>query len=485
MRRAVALAVQLAVCGAIAAPPCIASAIPAFARKYGTSCLTCHVVYPKLNPFGEAFRRNGYLFPGIDSDYVKQDTVALGQAAAKKTFPNSVWPDSIPISVPLSIGANGQVVGYPDKNASVPRANNGTQFVLDNLVAEAHIWAGAAFNDNDTVWAEVTFSGGGADVEHAQLLFNNLVGPKHAVNFVVGRGFPTLTSFGPHSTFLADIIIPTAPVTGIFGTLGTAGFVPVSGDPFVLIDNFTGLELNGVVGGWFDYSAGLNAGKNAFGGFFNSETWYAHAGYKIGGMRLDGEGSQGPKNPMKPWAEDAVTLDLYGVHTREHFPNPTTGGVGPAGDTQYTLGVHGRGQLGSGELNVGYYAQHHEQATAALAKVWANVAYGELTYVVYPWLVPGVRVEWIGLRPGGAPNVSDVHIMPGIAFLIRANIKAILVANIESGSGFPADPAGNPLSWMGGSADWGPFVLAPKPTSTPTSSLAEFESLALYLAWAM
>ena len=35
-------------------------AIPAFARKYKTSCATCHTGYPKLNAFGDAFRRNGY-----------------------------------------------------------------------------------------------------------------------------------------------------------------------------------------------------------------------------------------------------------------------------------------------------------------------------------------------------------------------------------------------------------------------------------------
>ena len=61
--------------------------VPAFARKYGTSCLTCHTVYPKLNPFGEAFRRNGYRFPGVDSDFVKQEAVPLGQEAYKKEFP--------------------------------------------------------------------------------------------------------------------------------------------------------------------------------------------------------------------------------------------------------------------------------------------------------------------------------------------------------------------------------------------------------------
>ena len=40
-----------------------ARAVPSFARKYQTSCQTCHTVYPVLNPFGEAFRRDGYRFP--------------------------------------------------------------------------------------------------------------------------------------------------------------------------------------------------------------------------------------------------------------------------------------------------------------------------------------------------------------------------------------------------------------------------------------
>src|SRR5512142_3047679 len=150
------LAVRLLVLLAVAGTALPARAIPAFARKYGTSCLTCHTVYPKLAPFGEAFRRNGYRFPGVDGDYVKQDQVALGQEANKKTFPNSVWPATLPISVPISIGANGQAFWHPDKNASVPRANGGTQFSLDDLVAEAHLWAGAALDDTITLWAELT-----------------------------------------------------------------------------------------------------------------------------------------------------------------------------------------------------------------------------------------------------------------------------------------------------------------------------------------
>src|SRR5438270_7784177 len=86
-----------------------ASAIPVFARKYGTSCQTCHTVYPKLTPFGEAFRRNGFRFPGTDSDYWKQDTITLQPKTATH---ESALLSAIP---PLSFGANGNMVAYPDK----------------------------------------------------------------------------------------------------------------------------------------------------------------------------------------------------------------------------------------------------------------------------------------------------------------------------------------------------------------------------------
>ena len=41
-----------------------ADAIPPFARKYQTACTTCHTAFPKLNPFGMAFRATGYRMPG-------------------------------------------------------------------------------------------------------------------------------------------------------------------------------------------------------------------------------------------------------------------------------------------------------------------------------------------------------------------------------------------------------------------------------------
>jgi hypothetical protein len=44
-----------------------ALAIPAFARKYGMPCSSCHEAWPKLSPFGQNFKDNGYQM-GNDRD---------------------------------------------------------------------------------------------------------------------------------------------------------------------------------------------------------------------------------------------------------------------------------------------------------------------------------------------------------------------------------------------------------------------------------
>ena len=66
----------------VAATSSTAYAVPAFARKYQTSCQTCHSVFPKLNAHGEAFRLRGYRMPAEDEDMVKEPPV-LAQIAGQ------------------------------------------------------------------------------------------------------------------------------------------------------------------------------------------------------------------------------------------------------------------------------------------------------------------------------------------------------------------------------------------------------------------
>lgn len=92
-------------------PP--AQAIPPFARKYKTSCTTCHDDFPHLNDFGKAFKDAGFKFPTDDETFLKEPPVLLGAPAQKDLWPNTVWPGTIPGLPPIGLRYNQffQVVG--------------------------------------------------------------------------------------------------------------------------------------------------------------------------------------------------------------------------------------------------------------------------------------------------------------------------------------------------------------------------------------
>jgi len=467
MRAIRSITVAVAALVLLAAAP--ARAIPAFARKYGTSCQTCHTVYPKLTPFGEAFRRNGFRFPGSDGDFVKQEKIALGQDAYKDVFPNSVWPGTIPDSIPIGVGFNGQAVLHPDKNASAAKQDNGSIFTMNDLVAEGHLWAGGSFSERVTFFGEVTFSSAGTvDVEHAQLHFNDLLGPKHLINVRIGRGFSTLTSFGPHGSYVADAIMPSLALTAMYGSTSSS---------WNLLDHYNGIEVTGVVGGRFDYSIGVNAGANT--DIRPSENAYAHLGFKLGGMRLDGEGDQAGSD--KPWAENALTVDVFGYRATSRYVGADTA---PQDDRVWLVGGNLRAQWQSLELNAGFYQEWHDRALindtgdGTIGAV-AFAQYDELSYVVFPWLVPALRFEYLSVRPDGHDEVHDLRLMPGVAFLIRPNVKFVLVGQIELANGVstnqtPGVPAST-FSW----APVGGFA-APVPGMT----VSEIESITGTVAFA-
>ncbi len=431
--------------------------VPAFARKYGTSCLTCHTIYPKLNPFGEAFRRNGYRFPGVDSDFVKQETVPLGQDAYKKEFPNSVWPGTLPGSVPLALGFNGQAVVHPNRNSGGAAADNGARVNLNDLIAEGHIWAGGSFDDQITFFGELTFASGTAEIEHVGVYFNDLVGAPHDLNLAVGKITPTLSTFAPHSSYLVDMATPPLLVTALYGA---------TSDSWNVDDAYSGVEINGTINGRLDYAVGGNAGANVE--VRSPGDFYAHVGYKLGGLRLDGEKGSSVPDASKPWAEKSLTLQTFYYRSGSRFSASDNTVLD---DTASTFGGGVRAQWNSLEFDTGAYQERHDRAQPGGGVVTALVQYNELSYVVYPWLVPAVRVEYIKLSPSGGSAVTDLRAFAGVAALVRPNIKLSLVAQVEKANGAP------PGGWGAASG-----LAAP---STPTASVGpEVEAITLGLAFA-
>ncbi len=448
MRRLIIIVLVLAGAGSQA------WAIPAFARKYKTSCVTCHTIFPKLTPFGEQFRRNGYRFPGIDSDSVKAEPIALGTDEQKKSFPSSVWPATLSSFPALAIGFNGQAIFHPDKNSSGGAADNNAVAVLDSVIDEGHLWAAGSIDDSITYYAELTAAGGGLELETMSVFFGDLVGPAHAVNVAVGKRIGTYTSFQPHGAYFADLSMTQVPVTGLYGA---------TTDPFVFNDNHNGIELNGVLGGRFNYSAGLAAGTNL--DTRNSANVYGHLGYKFGGSTLDGENTGGVPQDLEH--EQSVTFDAFAYRSISRFTDVADT---LTKNTSLTVGGTVRAQWSEFELDSGVYVQTDDQVFSMAPKTQTVSQWNEVAYLVYPWLVVGGRVEFLSAKASGGSAVSDLKIVPGVAALIRPNLKLILTAPFERATGAP-------------DAGWGAAGLAAAPAD-PTSKVGlEIESVVLQM-WA-
>ena len=452
MRRLISSLIVLVVIGIGAK----AWAIPAFARKYKTSCVTCHTIFPKLTPFGEQFRRNGYRFPGIDSDSVKAEPVALGTDEAKKSFPDSVWPGLLSPFPPLAIGFNGQAIFHPDKNSSGGAADNHAVVNLDTVVEEGHLWSAGSIDDTITFYAELTAAGGGIEVETASVFFNDLVGPAHAVNLAVGRRIGTYTSFQNHGSYFADMMVTQVPVTGLYGA---------TSDPFVFNDNHNGIEVNGVLGSRFDYSAGLAAGTNL--DARNSANFYGHVGYKVGGANLDGEDTGGVPQDLEH--ENAVTIDAFMYRSISRFNDSAMEPV-LTKNTSLTVGGAIRGQMAELELDVGAYYQTDDHVSSIAPTTKTLSQWTELSYLVYPWLVVGMRAEYLRLTPDGGDAVSNLKLVPGVVALVRPNLKLTLTAPFEQATGMP-------------DAGWGGAGLAAAPADGTSKVGLESEAVELQL-WA-
>jgi hypothetical protein len=443
-----------------------AQAVPSFARKYQTSCLTCHTVYPVLNPFGEAFRRNGYRFPSqggsTDSDAIKASTIALGQEEYTKTFPDSVWPDKIAEAIPLSVMFNGTIpFNFPNSDA---KAAAGNVFTWSGIEAEFHLYGAGAFNDSLTYMTQLTLADNGTfDIETAYLLWNDVVGPPHLVNLWVGRLFaPQLTSFGLHSDYLTDTVQPAVSVAGLYNP--SASFTLGQG-------HTDGVELNGIAGHRFDYALGWVASSVGTGisGLPNAEDLYAHIGVKSGGVALDGEGKYGPNvpDPRKPWAEKSITIDAFAYFGLARLDNGTgvVSGATPTPTAQNdrfnALGVAVHGQYDSLVATASLQAETHSSPYTGTppaapysqypgvpthAGATGIVSAAEVDYIVWPWFVPGVRVEYTRLtldpsvptaQPQDGGYASLTRVIPGVAMLVRPNIRVILTGDFETAYGLP------------------------------------------------
>jgi hypothetical protein len=193
------VAVGIVVWASLASAP-NSSAIPAFARKYQTSCSTCHMDFPKLNDFGKAFKDAGFKFPSDDESFIKEPPVMLGAPALKERFPHTVWPGAIPGLPPIGFRFNSffQVTGgNRGKFDSLTPAGTVPAFIpkTDFSSGLFSLFAAGNFGSDIAFWVDTDLNVGGENgaggLGDAYLRFVNLSRflrmPKDSFTMRVGR----------------------------------------------------------------------------------------------------------------------------------------------------------------------------------------------------------------------------------------------------------------------------------------------------------
>jgi len=424
--------------GLVAILPPEAEAIPAFARKYRTSCSTCHIAYPVLNSFGKAFKARGYRVPA-EEKLTKDEPVSLGAPAWKRVFPESLWPGDMP-------GGSVAAFWLSTRYRVNPSATVTNEF--DGL-HELYVLAGGSLGESMSFFGELEIIDGGtvptafgAAVPRAFFQYNH---PSHKFNVTFGLFEPraVLTSTRIRLMRLSDYL------SNRYG-------MPATANAFSLAPNQRGVELWGNAEGpnnkggveWFfgvvngsDARPGTTpAGAAAYGfGALNSrfqsalsaagrtnqennsnKDFYGGVNYKIGGMGVLGGGAEDTLKEAENYVDNSVTLGAFYYR-----------GVAPAlvtragtetlerdGNTFHRVGAKIDANIGRGNILAGIQLNRDK-----IKEVSRNfdelITLVEGRYVIYPWLIPAVRFENLNPNFGKAFWRVTAH----GSILMRANVR--------------------------------------------------------------
>jgi hypothetical protein len=380
-----------------------AFAIPAFARKYQTSCSTCHIAPPALTPFGEAFRLNGYRFPGgQDAEMTKIPPVPLGAEGYKKLWPKSIWPGEIPGMPPLAV--------LYTSSMDYDRANKNVSFA--GMGGELEILGAGTLDEHLSFWGSVVFARDGGEIATEMERVNMLVRPldSPSLQFKVGSFEPGLMLISSHRSILdQEPLVLTQP----------AGDNPWAPESFQ-----QGLEAYGMPIHRLLYNAGVVEGSGSIGD--NSKDVYARLAYKFGGLPFDGVSSGGAEAAMpsspKPWSETSVAVSGFAYKGKGLLEGGDP--VDPASRDRFR--VYG------GDVAVNYkdlmghagYTHRKDDHLLGATDVPVKNKFAELSWVAYPWLIPAARWESYEVADEDTKQIAFT-----LNALVRANVKSFLAAN--------------------------------------------------------
>ena len=439
--------------------PQSADAITAFARKYQTSCMTCHESFPRLNAVGEAFRLNGYKF--LDDElYIKEVPVEMGDEAYKNLWPkNAVWPSSIPGLPPIMITLQSEL-DFDIEGDEEARSN----FEFPN---EVKILGAGAFGEHTSFFVELGFEqGGGGHGGHGDedesgveveiegwMQFEDLFGITNKLNLRVGTvGMQELGLFTArdHNRLTVN---PYLYSSGSVPTLGDEQFMNLGfteapefeSTPFRLHAQ-PGIELNGFGGRW-RYALGVVNGNGSVSDNNSEKDVYLQLAYKFGGRAFDGSLSEGEAGlgGAEPWRDNSVTLALFGYRGTE----TVHAGDVETEDDFWRVGPGIRWKHNDWVLNVGYAFGQNDDPYGAFGteSVDSHAWFVEGEYFVFPWLVTTCRYEGMKVDLDSGifdedPDAELQRLIVSAKALIRANLSLIAEGRFNTKEDGPIESLG-------------------------------------------
>lgn len=448
--------------------------VPAFARKYETSCQTCHIVYPKLNAFGRVFLNNGYRMSGADEELAKETPINLGAEAWKSVWPKAVWPGDIPRWFPLAISTDFLLTNDP-----YSEEGNWTEFHFPrqiNLLASARMGSIFSYFTNLTLLEHFEFGG-----LHRIFFQIHPFGESAIFNIKLGGYETRAVPFSGHKSLNYSNFM----MNSLGYTLKTLenrqielGGGHHGSSSFSLGQSQVGIELWGAKGfkhGGIEWAVGVVSG-NGLGvgaehvegdedddhGEEHGETSLSPASVlikhdnnrdkdiywrfslKLGGMSITGKSEEeGEEVPVlkdaENWRDNSIRLGIFGYHGKNpsmvNSESEKFSRIGFDVDAWYgNLNLFGGAWFA---INKGPFTLE-EQIYPAEFK--SNTFFVQADYVIYPWLIGSLRWEkfkanhlsvWrqqgFELAQGfGGDDIT--RFVPHISVLFRANVKLVLEA---------------------------------------------------------
>jgi hypothetical protein len=431
-------------------------AIPAFSRKYQTSCTTCHNNYPELNDFGLAFKRNGFKFPKDDELFVKDAPVMLGSKAQKEAFPGAVYPGEIPGSLPISFRYEGNFTW----NAKQPQAVQATGYLprTDLFVPNTFtIISAGNFGQNLSFWIDDDISAGASGA-------NGGLGDGWLKYSDVGRFFHLpLNSlnvrFGQFELDLPFTQARTPYLSGydIFGEgalaqggscSATATVCQTTNNPFVLGTPQRGIELGGYPNnGNFTWSVAVVDGTNSAYGLNsalatrNTKDVYARVSQQFN-LEKDPDSrhaiqAAGPTGPHDHTSIRVGAFYYYGDN-QLNFGGSQFAFLNTISEPFYRVGADIRFRYRSrfevyGVELVGHDNNHLVESAAqtitSAHPVTFTGGFVAANYWLFPWLIGTMRYDVVNSPSDFFNGLSEYQtrnrFSPGYQILLRANIKIV------------------------------------------------------------